>query len=56
LFRKFKINDYDTGVFIRMKSESESSKFSPQKKSAVELRRNLKLLIEVLKRVDTKVK
>jgi len=56
LFRKFKINDYDTGVFIRMKSESESSKFSPHKKSAVELRKNLKLLIEVLKRVDTKVK
>lgn len=56
LFRKFKINDYDTEVFIRMKSESEFSKFSPQKKSAVELKRNLKLLIEVLKRVDTKVK
>jgi len=56
LFRKSEINDYDTGIFIRMKSESESSKFSPQKKSEIELKRDLKLLIEILKRVDTKLK
>jgi len=56
LFRKSKINDYDTGIFIRMKSESESSKFSPQKKSEFELKRDLKLLIEILRRVDTKLK
>ena len=56
LFRKSKINDYDTGIFIRMKSESESSKFSPQKKSEFELKKDLKLLIEILRRVDTKLK
>lgn len=56
LFEKCGISGNDIKTFVRIKSESESSRFSPVKKSGKELKQDLKLLIEVLKRIDSKVK
>lgn len=56
LFKKYNIHDYDAEAFIRVKSESESSRFSPQKKSPAELKRDISLLISVLKRIDRRIK
>lgn len=56
LFDKHGVSNNDIKSFIRIKSESESSRFSPVKKSAKELKHDLKLLIEILKRIDSKIK
>lgn len=56
LFEKHGIGNNDIKTFVRIKSESESSRFSPVKKSGKELKQDLKLLIEILKRIDTKIK
>jgi len=56
LFKKCNITDYDAEAFIRVKSESESSRFSPQKKSPVELKKDISLLISILKRIDNRLK
>jgi hypothetical protein len=56
LFKKQNINDYDADAFIRIKSESESSRFSPQKKSPIELKKDISLLLSVLKRIDHRLK
>lgn len=50
------VRNRDIDQFIRIKSESESSKFSPVKKSRQELKQDLKMLVEILKRIDKKIK
>ena len=61
LFSKSRVNDSDIKVFIKIKSESELSRFSPQKAATgkgegKKLRNDLKQLIEILKRIDSRVK
>lgn len=56
LFSKHNVNDYDAEVFIRIKSESESARFSPQRKSPAELKKDIASLISVLKRIDYRLK
>ena len=50
------VRNRDIDQFIRIKSESESSKFSPIKKSRQELKKDLKMLIEMMKRIDKRLK
>jgi hypothetical protein len=60
LFNKYKINDRDIEIFIKLKSDSELSRFAPQagggggKTGA--LTHDLKQLIEILKRIDGRIK
>jgi hypothetical protein len=61
LFSKYRVNDSDIKIFIQLKSESELSRFSPQKAASgkgegKKLRNDLKQLIEILKRIDSRVK
>lgn len=61
LFSKYRVNDSDIKIFIKLKSESELSRFSPQKAGSgkgegKKLRNDLKQLIEILKRIDSRVK
>jgi hypothetical protein len=60
LFSKYRVNDSDIKIFIKLKSESELSRFSPQKATGKgvrkKLRNDLKQLIEILKRIDGRVK
>lgn len=61
LFSKYRVSDNDIKIFIKLKSESELSRFSPQKAAAgkgvrKKLRNDLKQLIEILKRIDSRVK
>jgi hypothetical protein len=56
IFEKYGVSNNDIKIFSRIKSESESSRFSPLKKSDKELHEDLKTLIEILKRVDKKIK
>ncbi|MCK4763789.1 MAG: protein BatD [Candidatus Aminicenantes bacterium] len=56
LFEKHGVSGNDIKNFVRIKAESESVRFSPQQKPAKEMRRDLRLLIEILKRIDNKIK
>ncbi len=56
LFEKHGINNSDIKAFVRIKSESESARFSPRKKSPGEFKQDLELLIDILKRIDSKIK
>lgn len=56
LLTGYNVSPRDIKMFIKLKSESESSHFSPQKKSEKELRESLKLLIEILKRINNRLK
>lgn len=56
LFEKYSVSSSDIKIFVRIKSESESSRFSPLKKSGKELKQDLKLLVDILKRIDTRIK
>lgn len=55
IFDRSRIGDRERRLFLRIKSESESTKFSPQKKSAQESRRDVQSLIDVLKKIDGKL-
>lgn len=55
LFKDAKVGEYDTESFLRIKSESESSRFSPQKKSPGDLKKEEQALIAILKRIDRKL-
>jgi BatD DUF11 like domain len=59
LLAKHGVLDNDIKSFIRLKTESESSRFSPEKavkKSNKELKHNIKMLTEILKRIDGRIK
>ena len=61
LFSKYRVSDSDIKVFIKLKSKSELSRFSPQKAvpgkgERKKLRNDLKQLIEILKRINGRVK
>jgi len=55
-FEKHGVGNSDIRDFIRIKSESESARFSPVKKTEKELKKDIKLLVEIFKRVDGKIK
>ena len=50
-----KVGDYDISTLIRIKSESESSRFSPQKKSHEDLKRDVESMISTLRRIDRRI-
>jgi hypothetical protein len=57
LLTKYGVHDGDIKTFIRIKSQSESSRFSPDKAtSSKELKSDIKRLIEIIKRIDSKIK
>ncbi|UCH93832.1 MAG: protein BatD [Candidatus Aminicenantes bacterium] len=59
LLDKYGVRDGDIKAFIRVKSQSESYRFSPDKDakaSGKELKNDVKRLKEILKRIDSKVK
>jgi hypothetical protein len=59
LLGKYGVHDGDIKAFIQMKSQSESSRFSPDKATATsskELKSDIKRLIEILNRIDSKIK
>ncbi|MGD2092916.1 MAG: BatD family protein [Candidatus Aminicenantes bacterium] len=59
LLGKYGVHEGDIDAFIRIKSQSESSRFSPDKASAAsskELKNDIKRLLEILKRIDSKIK
>lgn len=59
LLGKYGVHEGDIKAFIRIKSQSESSRFSPDKAAATsskELKNDIKRLIEILKRIDGKIK
>ena len=64
LFTRCRVNDGDIKVFIKVKSDSELSRFSPQKdddrmakrEEERKLKHDLKQLIEILKRIDGRIK
>ncbi|MCP4157455.1 MAG: protein BatD [bacterium] len=63
LFSKYRVNDADIAVFIKIKADSELSRFAPQnadrkptKEEGRKLKHDLKQLIEILKRIDGRIK
>ena len=59
LLAKYGVHDEDIKIFLRVKSQSESARFSPDKTTAPsskELKSDIKRLIEILKRMDSKIK
>lgn len=59
LLGKYRVHEGDIDAFIRIKSRSESSRFSPDKAlatSSKELKNDIKRLLEILKRIDGKIK
>jgi hypothetical protein len=59
LLGKHGVHEGDINAFIRIKSQSESSRFSPDKAAATsskELKSDIKRLLEILKRIDGKIK
>jgi hypothetical protein len=64
LLSKYKINDIDIRTFIQMKSESDLSRFSPQKQfedmsrkaSERKIKNDVKKLEDILRRIDSKIK
>ncbi len=53
--QKKKIGESDIKKILTIKSESESARFSPQKKDASVLKADLKILTRILKKVETKI-
>jgi len=56
LFEKYGISGKDGKNFTRIKAESESCRFSPIKKTAQEFKHDLQLLVDIVKRIDRKIK
>jgi hypothetical protein len=57
LLGKYGVHEGDINAFIRIKSQSESFRFSPDKAtSSKELKSDIRRLIEILKRIDNKIK
>lgn len=56
LLGKYGVHERDIDAFIRIKSQSESSRFSPDKASSKELKNDIKRLLEIIKRIDSKIK
>ncbi len=62
LLAKYGVADGDVKTFIRLKSESESSRFAPGKLSASrgtaenQLKHDINTLIDILKRIDNRIK
>lgn len=56
LFEKYGVSGKDGKNFTRIKSESESCRFSPIKKTAQELRHDLEILVDIVRRIDQKIK
>lgn len=64
LFSKHRVNDRDIEIFIKIKSGSELSRFAPQagtgkvyeKEDDKTLKHDVKQLIEILKRIDGRIK
>lgn len=59
LLGKYGVHEVDIKAFIQIKSQSESSRFSPDKATATsskQLKSDIKRLLEVLKRIDSKIK
>lgn len=63
LLSKYRVNDRDIEIFIKLKSDSELSRFAPQGGggpnadfSTRALKNDLKQLIEILKRIDGRIK
>jgi hypothetical protein len=58
LLAKHGVSDSDIKTFIRIKNQSDSSRFSPQKNasSAKEFKHDIRVLIEILRRIDNKIK
>ncbi len=55
-FKKHKITDYDIEAFNRIKAQSESARFSPQKQSQKNIEKDVRLMISILKRIDKRIK
>lgn len=53
--KNIRVSDYDISTLIRIKSESESSRFSPQKKPPEDLKRDVDAMISTLKRIDRRL-
>lgn len=60
LFNKYRVSDRDIKLFIKLKSDSELSRFAPQAAGGAgntgALKHDLKQLIEILKRIDGRIK
>ncbi len=56
LFDRHKIGGRDRTLFLQIKTAADSAKFSPLKKSASETRKDVTTIIEILKRIDSKIK
>lgn len=63
LLSKYRVSDRDIEVFIKLKSDSELSRFAPQGGDGINagfnaraLKHDLKQLIEILKRIDGRIK
>ena len=55
-FKKHKITDYDIEAFNRIKAQSESARFSPQKQSQKNIEKDVRSMISILKRIDKRIK
>lgn len=55
-FDRYNIGERDRKMFWQIKSTADSAKFSPLKKSAAETRNDVATLIDILKRIDSKLK
>jgi hypothetical protein len=59
LLAKYGVRDNDIKIFIQLKSQSELSRFSPDKGGGGtdgQLKHDVKQLIDILKRIDTRIK
>ena len=54
--KKHKITDYDIEAFNRIKAQSESARFSPQKQSQKNIEKDVRSMISILKRIDKRIK
>jgi hypothetical protein len=55
-FDRWSIGERDRKIFLQIKSEADSAKFSPLKKSPAETRKDVSTIIDILKRIDSKIK
>jgi hypothetical protein len=58
LLSAYRVADGDIKTFIRLKNESDSSRFAPDRggMSTGRLKHDIKVLIEILKRIDNRIK
>ena len=55
LLRKSAVSDYDIDAFIRIKSQSESSRFSPHRPTREALNHDVNTLTAILRRIDSRL-